>query len=52
MKPMLALAFILISLLFGVAATACSDEVGGNYYENDTHGGYPGPGTRTQNRDS
>ncbi|HZK91705.1 MAG TPA: hypothetical protein VFC56_16310 [Stellaceae bacterium] len=50
MKPVLVLAFVVMSLLLGVAVTACSD-MGGNYYENDTHGGYPGPGTRTQNRD-
>jgi hypothetical protein len=46
---LIALAFVVMSLL-SIAATACSDAAG-NYYENDTHGGYPGPGTRTQNRD-
>lgn len=51
MKPMLVLAFFVTSLLLGVAVTACSNDVGGDYYENDTHGGYPGPGTRTQNRE-
>ena len=52
MKALIALAFVLMWLTLGVALTACSDDdVGGDYYENDTHGGYPGPGTRTQNRD-
>jgi hypothetical protein len=51
MKALIAVAFVLMSLL-AVAATACSNDVGGNYYENETHGGYPGPGTRTQNRDN
>jgi hypothetical protein len=53
MKPLIALAFVVMWLMLGVAVTACSnDGVGGDYYENDTHGGYPGPGVRTQNRDS
>jgi hypothetical protein len=52
MKPLIALAFVLTWLTLGVVLTACSDDgVGQDYYENDTHGGYPGPGTRTQNRD-
>jgi len=50
MKPMLAISFILMSLLFGIAATACSNDSGSSYYENETHGGYPGPGTRTPGR--
>jgi hypothetical protein len=41
---------LLVMSLLSIAATACSDSAA-NYYENDTHGGYPGPGTRTQNRD-
>ena len=49
MKALTALAILLMSLL-SIAATACSDD-GGNYYENDIHGGYPGPGTRSPNRD-
>jgi hypothetical protein len=49
MRWLIALAFVVMSLL-SIAATACSDAAG-NYYENDTHGGYPGPGIRTQNRD-
>ena len=49
MRWLIALAFVVMSLL-SIAATACSDAAG-NYYENDTHGGYPGPGPRTQNRD-
>jgi hypothetical protein len=51
MKAMIALAFVLMWLTLGVALSACSD-TGGDFYENDTHGGYPGPGVRTQNRDS
>jgi hypothetical protein len=45
---MTALAFVLMSLL-SIAATACSDTAS-DVYDNDTHGGYPGPGTRSQNR--
>ena len=52
MKPLITLAFVLMWLTLGVAVTACSDDVGGNYYENETHRGYPGPGTTTQGRDS
>jgi hypothetical protein len=52
MKPLIMLALFVSWLLVGVALTACSDDVGADYYENDTHGGYPGPGTRTQGRDS
>ena len=53
MKPLIALAFVLMWLTLGVAMTACSDDsVGSDYYENDVHGGYPGPGTRTPGRDS
>jgi hypothetical protein len=52
MKALIVLALFATWLLMGVALTACSDDsVGGDYYENETHGGYPGPGTRTQNRD-
>ena len=51
MKILMALAFIVASLGFGVALSACSDDVGANYYENDIHGGYPGPGTRTNSRE-
>jgi hypothetical protein len=50
MRPLIALAFIVMSLL-GFAITAC-EPMSNDVYENDTHGGYPGPGTRTQNRDS
>jgi hypothetical protein len=49
MRGMMALAFVLMSLM-GIAATACSGAPA-DVYDNDTHGGYPGPGTRTQNRD-
>jgi hypothetical protein len=53
MKPLIALALFLAWLTAGVALTACSsDEVGADYYENDKHGGYPGPGTRSPGRDS
>lgn len=51
MKPLLALALIVMSLMLGVAMTACSDDIGGDYYENDTHRGYPGPGTTSPGRD-
>jgi hypothetical protein len=50
MRPLIALALIATWLMLGVAMTACTDEVGGDYYENNTHGGYPGPGTRTEGR--
>jgi hypothetical protein len=50
MKRSVCLALVLMALL-GIAATACS-EAPGDYYENDTHSGYPGPGTKTNNRDS
>jgi hypothetical protein len=46
MKPLIAVALVLMSL-FGIAATACSDDVGQDYYENEIHNGYPGPGTKT-----
>ena len=49
MRWMIALAFLLMSLV-SVGATACS-EAAVDTYDNDTHGGYPGPGTRSQNRD-
>jgi hypothetical protein len=52
MKPLIALTFIVMSLLLGVAVTACSDDVGADYYENETHRGYPGPGTTSPGRDS
>jgi hypothetical protein len=49
MRWMIALAFVLMSLI-GIAATACQDAAN-DVYDNDIHGGYPGPGTRAQNRD-
>ncbi|HWB51708.1 MAG TPA: hypothetical protein VG651_21550 [Stellaceae bacterium] len=52
MKALVAIAFIAASLMLGFALSACSDEMGANYYENETHGGYPGPGTRSPGRDS
>jgi|HubBroStandDraft_5_1064220.scaffolds.fasta_scaffold2280470_2 hypothetical protein len=53
MRALTALAVIVISLMLGVALTACSDDgIGGDYYENDTHRGYPGPGVTSPDRDS
>jgi hypothetical protein len=52
MKAWIALAVIVMSLMMGVVLTACSDDTGEDYYENDTHRGYPGPGTTTPGRDS
>jgi hypothetical protein len=53
MKALITLAFILATLTLGVALSACSDDgVGGDYYENETHRGYPGPGTTSPGRDS
>jgi len=49
MRRTIALAFLLMSLL-SLAATACS-EASSDVYDNDTHSGYPGPGTRSNNRD-
>ena len=49
MRWMIALAFVLMSLV-SIAATACS-EAASDVYDNDIHGGYPGPGTRSTNRD-
>lgn len=51
MRALIALALITLSLTLGVALTACKDDVGADYYENDTHRGYPGPGTTSPNRD-
>jgi hypothetical protein len=44
MKSLTMLAFLLMSLL-AIAVTACSEPSDGTPYENDKHGGYPGPGT-------
>ena len=53
MKAMVALAIVLTWLTLGVAMTACSsDDVGQDYYENDSHHGYPGPATTTVGRDN
>ena len=52
MKALMAFSFIVASLMLSAALSACSDEVGGNYYENEIHSGYPGPGTRSPGRDS
>jgi hypothetical protein len=50
MRPLIAVTFVVLSLAFGLAASACSnDGVGSDYYENDVHHGYPGPGTETPN---
>lgn len=51
MRWMIALAFVLMSLM-SIATTACSGAANVDYYNNDVHGGYPGPGTRTDGRDS
>ena len=51
MRALIALALILGALTLGSILTACTDEVGADYYENDIHHGYPGPGT-TDPRDS
>ena len=52
MKALIALSLILAALTLGSVLTACSsDDVGGDYYENDLHHGYPGPGI-TDPRDS
>jgi hypothetical protein len=50
MRSLITLALVLTWMLLGVAVTACSNDNSDYSYENDTHGGYPGPGTRTQNR--
>jgi hypothetical protein len=53
MRAWFALAVIVTSLMMGMALTACSDDsVGNDYFENDTHRGYPGPGVTTPGRDS
>jgi hypothetical protein len=52
MKPLIALALVLMWLTLGFVMAACSDDTGGDYYENEIHGGYPGPGTRSPGRDS
>ena len=53
MRALTALAVIVMSLMLGVALTACSnDGTGEDYYENDTHHGYPGPGIQSPGRDS
>ncbi|HTQ33596.1 MAG TPA: hypothetical protein VMI30_05465 [Stellaceae bacterium] len=45
MRAMVALALIVAALTLGGVLTACSnDGVGQDYYENDVHHGYPGPG--------
>jgi hypothetical protein len=52
MRALIALAVIVLSLMMGVVLTACSDDTGEDYYENETHRGYPGPGVTTPGRDS
>ncbi len=49
MRNLFALAFFVMSLVLGIALTACTDNEGvtSDYYENNTHHGYPGPGTQT-----
>jgi hypothetical protein len=52
MRTWIALAVIVMSLMMGGVLTACSDDTGADYYENETHRGYPGPGVTTPGRDS
>jgi hypothetical protein len=50
MRHLFALAFFVVTLLLGFSLTACSNDDGGvsnDYYENNVHHGYPGPGTQT-----
>ncbi len=49
MRNLFALTFFVMSLLLGIALTACADNdgVSNDYYENDIHHGYPGPGAMT-----
>ena len=49
MRHLFALAFFAAMLLLGFSLTACSDDdgVSNDYYENNIHHGYPGPGTQT-----
>ena len=49
MRNLFALAFFVVTLLLELALTACSDNDGmsNDYYENNVHHGYPGPGTHT-----
>lgn len=51
MRASIALALIILSLTLGVVLTACQDDVGADYYENDKHRGYPGPATTSPGRD-
>ena len=51
MKALIALGLVLMWLTLGVAMTACSNDVGDDYYENDLHGGYPGPAVRDPKSD-
>jgi hypothetical protein len=53
MKALTVLALMLLWLTLGVAMTACSDDeaVSSDYYENDLHGGYPGPAVRDPRAD-
>jgi hypothetical protein len=52
MRNLFALAFVVVTLLLGFALTACSnnDGVSSDYYENNIHNGYPGPGTKSPNQ--
>lgn len=52
MKALTLLALTLLWLTLGVAMSACSDDVGDDYYENELHGGYPGPATRSPRSDT
>jgi hypothetical protein len=51
-RNLFALAFFAMSLLFAITLTACGDNASdADYYDNDIHNGYPGPGTKTPNQD-
>jgi hypothetical protein len=42
-------ACVALALMTLLGVAACSDTPG-DAYDNTTHGGYPGPGTKTENR--
>jgi hypothetical protein len=48
MKWLMILAFAAMSLL-GIGISAC-EQMSNDVYENEAHGGYPGPSTRVENR--
>jgi hypothetical protein len=49
-RSLFTLAFFAMSLLLAGVLTACGDNASdADYYDNDVHHGYPGPGTETPN---